>query len=204
MREAAGGVPDDKLAASLLDFCEPERGIILERRLVEGGFELDSQDGRFANPGHGLEGMLFLLEHCAAGGDPELIAPAVEVIRRTLPWGWDEDEGGIRYFRDLRDKPLAKHESMLKAWWPQNEAAVAALQAWRMTGETDFFEWFRRIDDFAWRELRDPEYGEWFAYAPVGGKRVHSYKGSRWKGFFHLPRALLKTIRLLRTAPSRS
>ena len=204
LREAAGGVSDDALARSLLTFREPESGIILERRLADGGFELDSQDGRFANPGHALEGMLFLLEHCAAGGDPALIAPAVDVIRRTLPWGWDDDEGGIRYFRDLLDKPLAKHEHMLKAWWPQNEAAVAALHAWHLTGETDFFAWFRKIDDFAWHELRDPRYGEWFTYAPLRGKRFHSYKGSRWKGFFHLPRALLKTIRLLRNAPAKT
>ena len=198
LQEVAGGAPNDALAASLLDFREPKSGIILERNLADGTFELDSQDGRFANPGHALEGMLFLLEHCMLGGDPRLIAPAVEVIRRTLPWGWDAEAGGIRYFRDLHDKPLAKNECMLKAWWPQNEAAVAALQAWRMTGEEEFLDWFGRIDEYAWRMLRDPEFGEWFAYAAVDGKQVHSYKGSRWKGFFHLPRYLLKSIRLLR------
>lgn len=198
LHEATGELPDDMLAASLLDFCEPESGIILERSLADGTFELDTQDGRFSNPGHALEGMVFLLEHCSSGGDSRLIVPAVEVVRRTLPWGWDAEAGGILYYRDIYDKPLAKNECMLKAWWPHNEAATAALRAWRMTGENEFFDWFLRIDEYAWRTLRDPVFGEWFAYGMVDGRQIHSYKGSRWKGFFHLPRYLLKSIRLLR------
>ncbi|NCU44803.1 N-acylglucosamine 2-epimerase, partial [Candidatus Falkowbacteria bacterium] len=80
---------------------------------------------------------------------------------------------------------------MLKAWWPQNEAATAALLAYDFSGDELFLDWFRKIDAYSWKHLRDPDFPEWFAYAAVDGRQVHSYKGSRWKTFFHLPRCLL-------------
>ena len=37
------------------------------------------------------------------------------------------------------------------------------------------------------------------AYAPVEGRRVHTYKGNVRKGFFHLPRRLLECCEVLTT-----
>ena len=112
-------------------------------------------------------------------------------------FGWDPVDGGIWYFRDALDMPMARHEYFLKAWWPQNEAASAMLQAYELSGDGWYLEFFRKIDSFAWRNLRDAEHGEWFAYAPVGGRMFHDYKGSRFKGFFHLPRQLLDCIQAI-------
>ena len=85
---------------------------------------------------------------------------------------------------------------MLKAWWPQNEAATATLKAFEVSDEIKFLDYFEKIDAFSFLYLKDPEYPEWFAYAAVNGRQVHSYKASRWKGFFHLPRFLLNSIQI--------
>ena len=86
---------------------------------------------------------------------------------------------------------------MLKAWWPQNEAATAALRAFEASGDREFLEMFEMVEEYAWRHLRDPQGPEWFAYAAVDGRQVHSYKGSRFKGFFHLPRHLMDCVAVL-------
>ena len=89
---------------------------------------------------------------------------------------------------------MEKHEFMLKAWWPQNETATAVLRAYEASGDNVFLEMFEQVENYAWQHLRDTEYPEWFAYAAVDGRQYHSYKGSRFKGFFHLPRHLLNSI----------
>ncbi len=187
----------DACAQTLSTFRHPETKIIFERIRIDGSFDLETQDGRFTNPGHALEGIWFLLDYAASAGRTDWTHWGLESCRAALLYGWDEERGGIVYFKDILGKPLSKNECMLKAWWPQNEAAVATLLAYEQSGDAFFLDYFLRIDAYAWRHLRDPEYPEWFAYAAVDGRQVHSFKGNRWKGFFHLPRYLLRCIRIL-------
>ena len=63
--------------------------------------------------------------------------------------------------------------------------------------ETLIMNIYRKIDRFAHERLHDPQNGEWFAYAPVGGRAFHDYKGSRFKGCFHIPRHLLTVIQVV-------
>ena len=42
-----------------------------------------------------------------------------------------------------------------------------------------------------------PDFPEWYAYAPVDGRRCHTYKGNVRKGLFYLPRRLLDCLELL-------
>lgn len=207
MRRAFGetipGREIDACVEAIFRFLHPEMGIFFENAPASGGFDLDSQEGRFTNPGHGLEGLSFILEELRIrreAGDDSLakyLPIALSAVKSAFRYGWDEELGGIWYFRDALGKPMAKHEFMLKAWWPQNEAATAALRAYEASGDGEFSEMFDRIENFAWQHLRDPEYPEWFAYAAVDGRQVHSYKGSRFKGFFHIPRHLLDCIGIL-------
>lgn len=179
-------------------FCEPESGLLLERRKADGSFDLTCQDGRFVNPGHALEGLAFILDYERTHPDAELESWCLETARETVRFGWDAEQGGIRYFRDLKDLPLSKNEAMLKAWWPQCEAATAMLRAYECSRDSEFLDWFEKIDFYSSLHLRDTEYPEWFAYAAVGGRQFHSYKGSIWKTFFHVPRYLLNAVEICR------
>ena len=43
--------------------------------------------------------------------------------------GWDEEYGGMFYFRDLRGLPVQEYWHDMKFWWPHNEAIIATLLA---------------------------------------------------------------------------
>ena len=199
MRAAFGGYEDEIASCirRIRRFAHPETGVMFERAPKGGGFELDTQFGRFVNPGHALEGLSFILHWLEERPEAELADFVRREVRIMGEFGWDPVEGGLWYFRDAFGKPMSRHEYFLKAWWPQNEAANAMLQAYALTGDAWYLDFFRKIDDFTWKNLRDAEGGEWFAYAPVAGRAFHDYKGSRFKGFFHLPRFLLNSIQTI-------
>lgn len=184
-------------------FFNPEYGLIFERRLGDGTFDLDSPDGRFNNPGHALEGLSFIFEYCRNHHDPELLNWALETAGNEFVFGWDEKDGGIRYFRDIMDKPVFKNEFMLKAWWPQCESATAMLRAFELSGDEKFMLNLEKIEVFTRANLKDPDYPEYFAYAATDGRQHHTYKGSRWKTFFHVPRYLLNNALSCREILSR-
>ena len=196
MHAAFGGY-DREIAdciARMRRFTHPESGLVFERAPAEGGFDLDTQYGRFVNPGHALEGCVFIQRQLREKPDAELSAYMRRTTRRMLDYGWDDELGGIYYRTDALGKPQLNNDAVLKAWWPQAEAMSAALGAYELTRDPAFLDYFRKIDDFCDAKLRDPLHPEWFAYAEVDGRQWYSYKGSRFKGFFHIPRHLLDTI----------
>lgn len=85
----------------------------------------------------------------------------------------------------------------MKLWWPITEAMYATLLAWDVSGERRFLEWHRRIADWAFAHLKDPAGPEWFGYLDRRGEPTLLSKCRAWKGFFHLPRALLYSVQLL-------
>ena len=180
-------------------FIEPSTGLLLERTRADWTFDLDSQYGRFVNPGHTVEGMNFLFHHIARSGRREHLAFAADVALRMFDFGWDAERGGGFVYRDACGLPVDKTDWMLKTWWANCEAATAMLRGWRLTGDDRFLERFRLVDAYDWENFRDPDLPEWFAYAPVDGRRAHFYKGNVRKGFFHLPRRLLECIDELAT-----
>lgn len=77
----------------------------------------------------------------------------------------------------------------MKLWWPHNEAIIAALMAYRLTGEERFAQWFERITEYAFSHFPDHEHGEWYGYLHRDGSVSHTLKGSTFKGPFHLFRS---------------
>lgn len=139
----------------------------------------------------------------APGGGAARLLPAgwtIEMVCEAMLWtidrGWDEKFGGIYYYRDYEGRPLDKLESDMKLWWVHVEAISAFLLAYRLTGKPEYEAWFHRVKDWTWSHFRDPEYGEWFGYLDRRGEPALSLKGGKWKGMFHLPRALLYWIEL--------
>ena len=84
----------------------------------------------------------------------------------------------------------------MKFWWPHNEAMVATLYAYVLTGQEKYWEWHKMVSNWSFEYLADPDFGEWFGYLRANGEPSSELKGNLWKSFFHLPRALLECIRL--------
>ena len=174
----------------------PEKKAILEYVTPRGG-AIPGPMGRQLSPGHALESMGFILNEGARQAEGQHTDLACDVILWSLQAGWDPEYGGLLYFVDTERPQNRKLEGDMKLWWVHVEALVATLLAFQLTGCEVFWQWFERIHEWAWSRFRDPEYGEWFGYLHRDGSVALTLKGSMWKGFFHLPRALMQVCAIL-------
>jgi N-acylglucosamine 2-epimerase len=170
------------------DFYKPELGALLEMTDPEGGV-IDHFDGRTLNPGHGLECAWFILHEAKLRGrNLRLLQLGLGILDAMWAHGWDTEFGGILYFTDLKGLPVQEYWAEMKFWWPHNEAIIATLLAWQLTGEAKYAGWHRLVHEWAHRVFPDPVHGEWFGYAQRDGRISTQLKGNLWKGPFHLPR----------------
>jgi len=175
----------------LEEFYQPDFGLILENISPDGKF-VDSFEGRLLNPGHAIEAMWFVMDIGKRLGNQELIEKATKIMLDTLNYGWDKKHGGIFYFMDVKGQPLQQLEADQKLWWVHVEALVALAKGYAYTGNTACLNAFNQVHDYTWKHFRDVENGEWFGYLNREGKVLQQMKGGKWKGCFHIPRALFQ------------
>ena len=96
----------------------------------------------------------------------------------------------MAFFRDVQGKPVAEYWHDMKFWWPHNEAIIATLLAWHITGDAKYAQWHQQVHDWSFAHFPDPQHGEWFGYLHRNGTPSSTLKGNLWKSFFHHPRAL--------------
>ena len=186
----------------MTDFLDVERGLMFEN-IQPDGSHLDCFDGRLINPGHGIEAMWFIMDIANRSNDQQTINQAVDVVLNILNFAWDHEYGGLYYFMDAEGHPPQQLEWDQKLWWVHLESLVALAMGYRLTGRTECWEWYQRLHDYSWSKFADPEYGEWFGYLNRRGEVLLNLKGGKWKGCFHVPRALLlcwKNFKLLAKA----
>jgi N-acylglucosamine 2-epimerase len=111
----------------------------------------------------------------------------------------DREDGGIIYFKDARDLPVSEYWHDMKFWWPQNEAIIATLLAYHLTGKEKYARWHALVHDWAHEKFPDLEYGEWYGYLHRDGRLSNTLKGTMFKGPFHLPRMQHYCWKLLET-----
>ncbi|MGA1523268.1 MAG: AGE family epimerase/isomerase [Planctomycetota bacterium] len=187
---------DRSIAEIERDFLKPEFEAVLESVGPNGEF-LDHFDGRLLNPGHAIEAAWFILDEARhRGGDARLVTLGTRILDWMWRWGWDEEHGGILYFRDCRAGPPAEYWHDMKFWWPQNEATIATLMAYAATGDETYAVWHQAVDTWMHDRFPDPEHGEWFGYLHRDGRLSSTVKGNHWKSCFHVPRMQLRCWQL--------
>ncbi len=177
-------------------FWKPDLDCVMETVAPDGSV-LDHFDGRTLNPGHAIEGAWFILHEARHRGDAAMRDLGLRMLDASWRRGWDPEHGGLFYFRDVHGGPVQEYWHDMKFWWPHNEAVIATLLAWRMTGDAKYAAWHRQVHDWAFEHFPDPEHGEWYGYLHRDGRVSVPLKGNHWKGFFHLPRMLWYGMRLL-------
>lgn len=177
------------------DLLKPEHQALLET-VGPNGEIIDHHDGRTLNPGHAIECAWFILQEGKLRGDVRLIRLGCTMLDWMWARGWDEDFGGLFYFRDLRGLPVQEYWHDMKFWWPHNEAIIATLLAWQLTGDAKYARWHRLVHDWSFAHFADPQFGEWYGYLHRDGSISSRAKGTHWKGPFHLPRMLWYCERL--------
>jgi N-acylglucosamine 2-epimerase len=179
------------------DFVHPELECVLETVTPDGGF-LDHVEGRLLNPGHAIEAAWFILEESRhRGGDAGLTALGTQILDWMWARGWDTEHGGLLSFVDARDLPVQEYWHDMKFWWPHNEAIIATLAAWLLTGDPRYARMHREVHAWAHEHFADPVHGEWFGYLHRDGSVASRLKGGLWKSAFHLPRMQLTCWQLL-------
>lgn len=181
-------------------FYQPETGLIMESVNLDGSFS-DTFDGRLVNPGHTIEAMWFMMDLAERRSDKALMTKCVDIALRALEYGWDTQYGGIFYFKDILNKPLLQLEWDQKLWWVHLEALVCMAKGWAYTGDPRCKEWFEKLDSYSFQHFADPDFGEWYGYLNRQGEPLLTLKGGKWKGCFHVPRALLKVYKTMETIP---
>ena len=170
-------------------FRDHESGLIYEFVLPDGSHD-DSFNGRLINPGHGLEAMWFMMDLGSRRNDTVLVNKAAETILRILQYSWDDEHGGILYFMDAKGHPPQQLEWDQKLWWVHLETLIALAKGYHLTKKSELFHWYNKVHDYTWKHFPDPEYGEWFGYLNRQGEPLLTLKGGKWKGCFHVPRAM--------------
>ena len=177
-------------------FYQPQLGLIMENVKQDGTFS-DSFEGRLLNPGHVIEAMWFIMDLGKRLKDEALIKKACNIMLDTIEYGWDKEYDGIFYFLDVKGHPTQQLEWDQKLWWVHVEALVALAKGYAYTGDERCAKWFEKIHTYTWNHFRDKEYGEWFGYLNRRGEVFLPLKGGKWKGCFHIPRALYQVWRTL-------
>ena len=180
------------------DFVKPDIECVMEQVAPDGSI-IDHFDGRTLNPGHAIECAWFILHEAKHRDDKSL----TELGCQMLDWMWergcDKEYGGLLYFADVHDNPVQEYWHDMKFWWPHNEAEIATLLAYQLTGDDKYADWHRQVHSYSLQTFHDPEHGEWFGYVHRDGRLSSTLKGNMWKGPFHMPRMQWYCWRLLAT-----
>ena len=179
----------DRTVREVMEFRDDDTKLMYEN-VTPDGKHLDCFDGRLINPGHGIEAMWFVMDIASRSNDLDLINRAIDVVLSILDFGWDKEYQGIYYFLDVQGHPPHQLEWNQKLWWVHLETLVALLMGFNLTGRQDCLNWFEKVHDYTWGHFTDSEYGEWFGYLDRRGEILLNLKGGKWKGCFHVPRAL--------------
>jgi N-acylglucosamine 2-epimerase len=191
---------DQSITEIRRDFLKPKLKALMET-VGPNGEIYDHFDGRLLNPGHALECAWFILHEAKLRRDAKLKQIGLRILDWMWDRGWDPEHGGILYFRDVYHKPVQEYWHHLKFWWPHNEAIIATLLAWKMTGDRKYARKHQLVHDWSFQHFADPGHSEWFGYLNRDGEPSNTLKGSLWKGPFHFPRMLLYCWKLLEERP---
>jgi N-acylglucosamine 2-epimerase len=170
-------------------FVKEEHRVVMETVTTEGEIS-DHFDGRLLNPGHAIEGSWFILEESRRRNSPELLDLGCKMLDWMWERGWDQECGGLFYYRDVFDRPIQEYWHNMKFWWPHDEALIATLMAYQLSGREKYLRWHLQLKDWSFSHFADAEHGEWYGYLLRDGSISSTLKGSLWKSFFHHPRAL--------------
>ncbi len=187
---------DESINAIRHYFLHPEFKALLEMVGPQGEF-IDTCNGRLINPGHCIETSWFIMEEARCRDwDKDLVQLALQILDWSWQWGWDKEYGGIINFRDCRNLPVQDYSQDMKFWWPQTEAIIATLYAYRATKGEKYLAMHRQISDWTYAHFPDKEYGEWYGYLHRDGTVAQPAKGNLFKGPFHIPRMMVYGYRL--------
>ena len=197
--DAIARAADDYAGRVMNHFVRPQRKCVLEF-LDRNHQEVPAPEGTFVMPGHAIESMWFVMHRAMVRNDRKTIRDAAEVMRWHLEKGWDPEYGGIFLGMDADGGEPLMPNSETKLWWPHTEALYGLLLAKELTGESWCEKWFDQVYEWSFGHFMMPDVGEWRQRLDREGKPISKVVALPVKDPFHLPRALILSLELLRDA----
>ncbi|HWL52795.1 MAG TPA: AGE family epimerase/isomerase [Chthoniobacteraceae bacterium] len=176
----------------------PERRLLLEYTGWEGE-DLDESLGRRVNPGHMIEGGIFLLHEHWRHPDAALREFGLNLIRWGFEQGWDREYGGLFNDIDAEGLPIFGMEGLLgdcKLWWQHAEALYGLLLGYWETRDPWYWNAYQQVHEYSFRVFPDPQYGEWYACLDRTGRPINRAKGTNRKCCYHIGRNFLWASKL--------
>lgn len=186
--------------AEIPRFRHPQLRRWLGMRGADGEFDLATSMGRMIATGHGFEVMWFAGYAAEIVGDAEFLKRIPAWTREVCGYAFDRKYGGLFSMQDALDLPCCMPGAGTKQWWTHTEALLGLAYSYKLTLDPWFLERFAEVDEWTWRNFRDPDFPEWFGSVAPGGEVLCDAKGTPAKAFFHLPRCLWFCAKWLREA----
>ena len=144
--------------------------------------------------GHDIEASWLICEAAGVLGDAALAAradsAAVRMADAVLAGGYDAELGGV--YKELTPDG---HLDTTKDWWPQAEAVVGYLNAYRLSGREEHLAAALKTWEFIDAFVIDHHHGEWYTRVTREGAAVAGLaKVDFWKCPYHDSRAMLETM----------
>ena len=144
--------------------------------------------------GHDIEASWLICEAAGVVGDPARAAraqaAAVKMADAVLAAGYDAELGGV-----YKDRTADGHLETDKEWWPQAEAVVGYLNAYRISGREKHLAAAIKTWDFIDAFVIDHRDGEWYARVSREGVPLPGLtKVDFWKCPYHDARAMLEIM----------
>lgn len=185
--------PNDKLKKSIINLLDIFQHRIIDRRTGHFNlfFDMDWQVKSTAiSFGHDIEGAWLLHEAAEVIDDKAYIdnisKTALNLINITLREGLDSDGSLLNeYNNNTYDKD--------KHWWPQAEAMVGLMDAYKIEPNEAYLAGIYKLWQFIQNHLIDKVNGEWFWRVDENGKTVPTDdKVGFWKCPYHNTRAMME------------
>ncbi len=191
---------DREIGEVIKYFVRPDMKCVLETVGPEGEFLSGHFEGRIVNPGHAIEAAWFIMNEGIVRKRKDYVDIALDIFSWMWDLGWDKESGGgIIQYVDILGRSLSEYHQDMKFWWPQCEALIASLMAYKATGKDEYLDAFKAVDDYVDKHFIDKEYGEWYGYLHRDGTLATALKGNLYKGPFHIPRMYMKVIDIIDT-----
>ncbi|NCF66063.1 MAG: hypothetical protein GWP61_08810 [Chloroflexi bacterium] len=166
--------------------------VYLDNRLI------DSPQGRAIVPGHAIESMWFMIHIYQHWGNKLRIEEAIRAIKWHIVYGWDEQYGGMLLSRDATGEAPWWSFADAKLWWPHTEVLYALLLAYELSNEAWALDWFEKVHNYAFSHYPVAQFGEWTQKLDRQGQKFTQPVALPVKDPFHLPRALIFCIEVLK------
>jgi mannobiose 2-epimerase len=142
--------------------------------------------------GHEIEASWLLCEAADTLADDALSvrarAAALRLADGVLARGYDTADGGILY-----ELSPDGHLNTDKEWWVQAEGVVGLLNAYELSGRSEFLDAALRTWDFIDAHIIDRVVGEWRTRVTREGEPIPGFaRVDFWKCPYHNARAMLE------------